>query len=668
MRIAKLCAVGAGALCLMSGNGALAGQDLQLTVYPLGYYSDSLTAPGYVEARSAVFKTPGNVSVIPAKAFQQTRAQTMKDVLATVPGVLAQPRYGEEVRLSIRGSGLSRGFHLRGISLLQDGVPVNLADGSGDFQEIDPLVAQHIEVYRGGNALRYGAASLGGAVNIVTPTATTRPGTILRMEGGSFGTLRLHASAAKDFGGSNGFAAATHSLSDNFRQQSRQNNLRFSGNIGHKFSDRAETRFYMGWNDLEQDVPGAISRFDALHHPETVPAINITNRYARDIRSLRVSNKTAFRLDGGSIATAGVYANRKSLYHPIFQVIDQDSLDLGGFVRLEGERTVLGVNVSGNRNDAKRFVNNGGKRGALTADSDQKAKNLELYAEQRFPLGGDLSLVAGAQAFLSWRDYDDKVTPAASDHALYRAFNPKIGLLYSPHDGLQIFGNIARSAEPPTFGELVQAPVVGFVPLDEQKAITAEIGTRMQQEKFALEATLYRAWVRDELLQFTTGPGIPASTYNAGKTIHQGLELGLGVAVTRRVKANLSYTLNDFFFDGDTQYGDNDLAGAPPHQLRAALRYEDPSGWFAEPNIEWVPQAPKVDYANTLEADEYAVLNLSAGAEIGRGMKVFLDGRNLLDRRYIATFSTIGDARAANNNVFYPGDGRAAFAGISVRF
>jgi iron complex outermembrane recepter protein len=33
---------------------------------------------------------------------------------------------------------LSRNFHLRGVQLYMDGIPINTADGYGDFQEIDP--------------------------------------------------------------------------------------------------------------------------------------------------------------------------------------------------------------------------------------------------------------------------------------------------------------------------------------------------------------------------------------------------------------------------------------------------------------------------------------------------------------------------------------------------
>lgn len=142
-----------------------------LVPVPIG--KSTLTVPGTMQAAQDLRKIPGGTDVIPATEYKEKYALTLKDVLAATPDVLAEQRYAEESRLSIRGSGLSRGFHLRGISLLQDGVPFTFADGSSDFQEADLLALQHVEVYRGGQALRYGIAGLGGAINMVTPSART---------------------------------------------------------------------------------------------------------------------------------------------------------------------------------------------------------------------------------------------------------------------------------------------------------------------------------------------------------------------------------------------------------------------------------------------------------------------------------------------------------------
>ena len=123
------------------------------------------------QALTEINNTPGGVALVPAAAYRNsTVANTIKDILDYVPGVFAQPKWGDDTRLSIRGSSLSRNFHLRGVQLYMDGIPINTADGYGDFQEIDPTAYKYVEVCKGANALQYGANSLGGAINFVIPT------------------------------------------------------------------------------------------------------------------------------------------------------------------------------------------------------------------------------------------------------------------------------------------------------------------------------------------------------------------------------------------------------------------------------------------------------------------------------------------------------------------
>ena len=105
-----------------------------------------VTATRLPEGASEVHGRPGGTDLVPGKEYQDKVAVSLRDALAYSPGIYAQPRFGQEVRLSIRGSGISRGFHMRGLTLLQDGIPINLADDNGDFQELEPIFFDHIEV------------------------------------------------------------------------------------------------------------------------------------------------------------------------------------------------------------------------------------------------------------------------------------------------------------------------------------------------------------------------------------------------------------------------------------------------------------------------------------------------------------------------------------------
>lgn len=636
----------------------------------------SLTSQGTLAAEEKIKQIPGGADVVPAEEFQDGYVLSMKDMLAHTPGVIAQPRWGEESRLSIRGSGLSRSFHLRGITLLQDGIPFNFADGSSDFQEFDPLSSQHIEVYRGGNGLRYGAASLGGAINMVTPTARTVDyNGLLRLEGGSDKTARLNLQAAKTYKNFDVWTSGTATTSEGYREQSDQDNKRFNANAGAMLSSNAETRFYLTYNDIEQELPSALSKNDALHNPTTVAASNSRNDYARDIRSLRVANKTAVRFENGFKLEGGVFANRKDLYHPIFQVIDQNSIDAGAFLRLDGfyrlggygNDFVLGINTEHGKNDAKRYANVFGERGALTADGKQTAQNYQFYGENKFEFAPNWKLVTGLQATIAPRDYEDHLNSTNDADKTYRSLNPKLGILWQLDPKSEVYAGINRSSEAPTYSELVQGAVPGFVPVKMQNAWTAEVGSRGEHGPFSWDVTAYHARIRHELLNYTVSADVPASTFNADKTVHRGIEAGFGWRATDLLSFGLVYNYNDFYFKDDPQYGNNDLAGAPPHEIKLTARVEK-NGFYVEPNIEWVPKAAWVDYANTFKSDSYVLTGVKAGWDINKDITLFFDARNLTDERAITSFGTVTDARTAATNVFYPVDGRSFYGGLQIKF
>ncbi|HEY1153968.1 MAG TPA: TonB-dependent receptor, partial [Pseudolabrys sp.] len=153
----------------------------------------------------------------------------------------------------------------------------------------------------------------------------------------------------------------------------------------------------------------------------------------------------------------------------------------------------------------------------------------------------------------------------------------------------------------------------------------------------------------------------------------QGIEAGLGGAFLKSAFAqqdrfwlNVAYTYSDFRFDGDATFGNNRLPAIPPHYLRAEVVYKHPSGFYAGPNVEWMPQAFFADNANTLTIDPYALVNFKVGFDQGTGWSGYIEGRNLFDKRYISTTVTVGTA-TPNAQLFNPGAGRAIYAGLRYR-
>jgi iron complex outermembrane recepter protein len=680
------------ALAASKGIAQTQGDTTLPAVIVQGKADQSLTSQTVTQQKRTLDQTVGSVGFVDADDYKNTYAFTLRDVLKNVPGVFVENRYGQELRLSIRGSGIARGYHTRGLEILQDGIPTNLADGSGDYYQIDPIALQAVEVYKGGNGLAYGSSMMGGAIDFLTPTAYTADApNIVRLEGGSYGTVRGSAQFSRVVGPLDFIGTFSVNHADGYRDHERGQYEQFNANIGYKFSPDVETRFYLGAYIVDQKLPGTLSLSDALNNPTKAAASALSGDQARDTRTERIANKTTVKLDVGQLDFT-TWAIHKSLYHPIFQVIDQDGWTYGfaprytATLNLGGMRNdvIAGARVFGGNTKARQYINVSGNEGTQTLDSTQSAYNYEAYVEDRLFFLPTVALMAGFKALRDVRKYVDHGGLAAdpnykSASETFSGVNPKFGLMWQPNKDIQAYVDITRSQDVPDFGDLTQtfSTTTRFTPLSSQHAWTLELGTRGTRDRVSWDVTAYRSLVRDQLLQYTTDPDIPASTFNANKTVLQGIEAGVSVDVWRDIthagagdKITLSglWNLSDFRFKDDPQYGNNRIAGVPVNVLRAALGYSRPNGFHVSASVDWVPAGAWADDANTLRVPGYTLLGVQAGMDFKNGLSVFVDARNLTNKRYVSDISTVADARTTSTAIFYPGEGRSIFAGMRYAF
>jgi iron complex outermembrane receptor protein len=657
-----------------------------------GQPNASLTVPTAEQARKEIEHTPGAVEVVRDTQFKNTPAVTIKDIVDYVPGVWAQPKWGDDSRLSIRGSGLSRNFHLRGIQLYMDGIPLNTSDGYGDFQEIDPTAYRYVEIFKGANALQFGANSLGGAINFVVPSGRDARAFEARLDGGSFGFLRGQASSGGANDRADYFVTGSALRADGYRDHSWGDAERGSANFGYRLSPDAETRFYFNANQIRQRIPGEVTKSAALDNPKAAWTENVVNDWQRNIDSVRFANKTAVRL-GSAIVEFGAYGVERHLMHPIFQWLDYTYHDYGGFGRIVDDRNVggyrnrlvAGVYALNGTINAKQYANTGGNKGALLSDRVQTPQNYSAYLENSFYVVPNVALVAGTQYLFAVRDQLVRfsLNGDPTGRNAWSLWSPKAGFLWDVDPGWQVFGNISRSAEVPSFGESVapnflqpNLPNIPWFGIKAQTATTYEIGTRGRRPDYTWDIALYHAAIQNELMCFFSAFG-NCNVTNADRTIHRGVELGLGLTLAKslavhgttpdRIWLNLAYTLNDFRYDNDATFGNNLLPGAPPQFIRAELLYKHPSGFSFGPNVEWVPQPYYVDSANTWMSEPYVLWGLKAAYDDERNFSAYVEGRNLADKAYISSASIIDRANPASR-LFNPGTGRGVFAGLRGRW
>lgn len=641
------------------------------------------------ERRVRLAQVPGSVSLIESEEIRETRQATFKDVLGFTPGVYVQPRFGaaDESQISIRGSGLRNNFHARGINLLVNGMPYRNADGFTDFESLELLNTESIEVYKGGNALRYGGSTLGGAINLETKTGYTATPFGLVAQGGSFGFLKAQLSSGAALGKLDYFGSYTRTSLDGFRDYAAQGRDRVNGHLGYVLSDQTDIRGFYFYARVKEQLPGALTEVEMGSSPTAANPANRAGRWGREYDLHHLGLQLRTQLGPHQRLEVSPYFQYRDIDHPIFQVIDQQSRDYGAEIRYENTRPLfgrvhrftVGVQPAWLDMDNRQFVNEEGQHGELRKDQKDQAGGLAIYAEDALALTPRLTAILGFRLDHTVRKARDRFLSDGdqSDRREYNPLLPKIGMLYDlPAVQGQVYANISRSFEPPLMLELNSLTVPGFIDLDGQDAWQFELGVRGRSAGVAWDVAAYDIELRNEILNVNVQPfpGAPftvPSYRNAPRTRHYGLETGLEYQLDRGlfmkgtdtdgVRMRLAYTFARYRFVEDPQYPGNEIPGAPEHHLQAELRYDHPSGFSLAPRVEWVPAAYFINSANTASNSGWATLGFRAEHEFDHlGLTAFVSGENLTDQRYSASVQV--DNAAAR--FFEPADGRAFYLGL----
>lgn len=464
-------------------------------------------APSQEDSSRAVLEAlPGGAAVVAAEDLRGKADLTLSDALSSVPGVVVQDFFGgnDQPRVQIRGSGLQQNPVERGVLVLQDGLPINRADGSYIVGLANPRAADVIEVYRGYTANRLGAAMLGGAMNFVSPTGTSDPGAEITAEGGSFGHAKGTVQAGGRSGDFDALIQGSHSRRDGYREYNDSERTSFDANFGADLTETISTRLFGGYTDLSFDVAGPLPKSLLDANPEAVhrgpvivggvpqlPGPNVLrDQPQRSSEQFRIGNRTSVDL-GDHLVDVGVgYTYTDDAFRfPISSGVREIE---GGDVNLVAryayapdadaplplvDTTIRYVFGSAERSD---YINAGGSKGALFGRNDLDASTLSLHGGLNIPVLEDVTLSPAMTFSYATRESTDTfgaavrptiayspanpavrlpdgAVPAGDtsyDHS-YSAVSPSLALSYRPHPNHMAFAAISRSFEPPTHDDLL---------------------------------------------------------------------------------------------------------------------------------------------------------------------------------------------------------------------
>ena len=672
-------------------------------------------------------RRPASTVLIEEKEIKESRALNLNDVLQLVPGVRFQSRFGaDEGQFQIRGTSLRNNFHHRGINILINGIHFGDADGFSDFESIELNAYERIELYKGANALRYGANTIGGAINFVPRTGYNASTLQMRFLGGSFGLYSGQVSSGQvtkpfKIGTMDTTADYYISLSgnhqDGFQDNSQQDRQRLNANFGFKIGTHQELRAYILGGVVAERIPGSLTLAQLeKNNRQAQTSVGGNNpfacgnaqecKYGRYYNLIRAG--VAYRNDFAANQYFEIipYYSYQYVDHPIFQTIVQDNYNVGGEIRYGNSNSIFGHEnffIIGHQprygdTNQRRFQNLLGNRGTQTQNLTLQTTSFGTYLENQLSVTNDFIFIAGGRWDYSIREgrnqlfspFSGALTSSRTDLRQFNAITPKAGFVYRTTPTSQIYGNVSRGYEPPINLELTSSvnpdgttPTSAFLSLDAQRAWQFELGTRgtTADQRMSWDITVFNLEMQKEIL--ASNINNQGTFQNARGTRHTGVEAGGTIVVAHGLLApgpknqsdtvtiRTAYTWSLFKFKDDVRGGGalvakdgNRVPGAPEHYLTGEVRYDHPVGFFIAPNFEWSIAGFYVDSLNTAKNPAYFIVNLRAGYNYNKSLSFFAEGRNLTDQTYAGAV-VVNDSQG---RFFNPGQGISGFAGVEWKF
>jgi iron complex outermembrane receptor protein len=657
---------------------------------------------------------PAAVTAVDTAVIESGRTSGLNEVLRYTPGILAQSRYGgDDVNLSVRGSGIRTTFGVRGVAVLLDGVPITEPDGLTRLDLVELAQARQVEVVRGPASALYGGVASGGAVNIISRTGQDSRGASVRVQNGAFGFEKYDGYVGTTFDRERGsvLVSGAHTFADGFRDFNRNKMTRFNVRTEWKPALRTRLSVDASTSNLDMNIPGALTEGEFVADPNQANPVNVTSVYARRDQRYRVGARLdqGVGREGMLQSTSYFYYGGRTLDHPIFQVIDQNlhRVQLGTRLQAPVDRrddprvtATAGVDYDNLFGSDRRFVNQGGAPGAVRADGYLALPNLGVYGVAEARVSAPLTLSAGVRYDRVEYQIDNYLAPSLSGDKVFDQVSPKFSAAYRAGVGTTLYAAVARGFEVPTSGELTASPSADQAindSLTPKSLWNYEVGAKtLIGNALFLDVSVFYADITGEFLSRTvpTPTGPRPIFENAGASRNFGVEVGWTALLTRWLDFTGSYTFADYRLtdfqslvvneSGQsvlTDFSGNRLPGVPVHRLGGEFRFRPVERLLLGVGAEWQgrtyvengnAESGTVYFRNfgspTVNAEPFSaipawgIVNLNARYALGPAT-LFGNVENVFNKTYVAN-AVINDGTGRFYNA---GSGRFAVLGVSVQ-
>lgn len=620
-----------------------------------------------------------SVDVLGSDVIERQNIDNAWELFGRLPGVLLTDfnQGTTSGRFSIRG--FNGEGEINAVKLLIDGVPSNTNDGAIAYLDaVFPLEIASAETVRGTIDARYGLNNIAGNAGILTRSG----GTYAHGRLGYGGWNAREAQAAVGYETprftQNYFVGWR--ASDGYRDHAELTRKAFSGKWGLRTQDGsarlgASARYYR----VTAEEPGYLTRTDAAATPRRSYAISETDGGRRTIQQY------ALHYDGNPVeglsADAALYLNRfddTRFVRFSAGVPQQERVaherQWGALANLRYDippgpfyavAAAVGADVQFQDVDSLRYVGVRRVRTRQTRDQTYSLDSRGAYVKLSIEPTATLKLIPAYRIDSIDGDYRDRLaglTAPANDYGLIR--QPKFSAIWTPRPDVMVYGNWGRTFQVGVGSGAYKIPP-RTTDLDPSINDGWEIGTKLTRaDRFEARVAYWEQTASGEVKRKLNDP--TGDSENLGRTKRRGVDVQVAYEVTPDLQAWGAFT-----------YQRAIIQEPDPAVPAARGKFIDhvPTRVIAG-GVDWnasdkLTLSASVNAQNSYYLEQtnttgrfgaYVLANLDVAYALSEHTEVQVQIKNLTNERY--EYVWWDGAQSLHS----PGDGRALYAALMVRF
>ena len=618
----------------------------------------SILPPGGPGIGSGV---PARASTITNEELEAWEPRMVSDLLGSQAGFSAYDDLGSPFKSTVS----ARGFFAspvvglpQGISVFLDGVPVNEPDAAQVNFDLLPLEHVRRVELLSGTASLLGPNSLGGSMNLLTNHGGGPVRGEIELTGGSYESYSAEGSVGGSANGWNFYAGGGYTTEDGWRQVTGAEGYNGFVNLG-RSSERSGFNLQVLRADSRAETAGSLP----LSVFQTTPDSNLSAQDFEDLRQWHLALSGYTPVGPGRGSATVYYRQNDAERFNVNQINDPD-------VRSFNENRTLGAaadwlytapvgqgslslrfGAGGSTNDVRIRLFAERIDPGQTTDVESDIGDVNAYTTADYTVGR-ATLSGGVRYDYVRVPFKNLLDPTRDTTSSYQRLSPKGGVSVDLGRGVALYGSAGASFRAPAVIELACAdpeepcPLPFALgddpPLDPVTATTVEAGARYLGGNLALEGSLFRTWVRNDIFLFPfeeegeepEGSTIDGFFANLGDTRREGIELAGRYFFPQghSLHASYAYTRATFQVDGVEIFSIREEAGGenevergdlfplvPNHRVSAGGLFRLPRDFALGIDARYLGrQYLRGDEANEEEPlDGYFVADVRFGWEIG---------------------------------------------------